>query len=269
MRDSGSNSTRSLALPPIVAPILVLLGVAGMSAASALAPRFGLRPGLVAAEIALAAPAVLLLAVTGRPLSAALALEPPSRRQTLLALAAGATLWLTSLGLFELQYSVWAPPPGYLEAFRRLHEALRPRGPLDAVLSVAAIAIMPALCEEILFRGVVLRALLRPLGAVLASVASAALFGLIHLDFTTGALSLYRVPFAFAIGLALAAVRLRADALLPAVVAHATLNTITFLAAPLADDPSQGLPDPRPWFGVSLFAIGACASAFVTRRLER
>ena len=102
-----------------------------------------------------------------------------------------------------------------------------------------------------------------------ACVTAAALFGLIHVDFTGGPPSLYRVPFAFMVGVALAALRLIAGTLPPAIVAHATLNTITFLAAPYADDPSQGLPDARPWLGASMFVAGSAASAFVMRKLRR
>jgi len=234
---------RPPALPGWSTPGLVLLGVlAMMKTTQELASLTGLRPTLLFAEAALVAPAL-----------------------------GGATLWVTSLGLFETQYAVWRPPPGYLEAFRRLHDALHPEGAVDVVASVLAIAIAPAVCEELLFRGLVLPSLLG-LGAAGAVAGSAALFGLIHLDFTPGpngtvTPSLYRVPFACVIGVALAVLRLRTRSLLPGVVAHAVLNTITFVAAPLTDDPTQGLPESRPLFGLSLLAAGALASALLFRSL--
>jgi len=230
------------------------------------AARLGLRPALVIGEIALVAPGLFLAALLRRPLMETLALEAPLRQVSLLSLGTGATLWLASLGLFEVQYSLWAPPHGYLEAFQRLHEALRPSGPVDALVSLLAIAAAPAVCEELLFRGLVLPAFLRPLGAWGAACVSALLFGLIHLDFAGGGLSLYRVPFAAVVGLGLAALRLRAGTLGPAILAHAALNAITFAAAPFTDDPSQGLPDPRPGLGLLLFGAGGAATAGLLRR---
>jgi sodium transport system permease protein len=234
------------------------------------AARLGLRPALVISELGLVAPGLILAVLLRRPLGRTLALDASGlRHATPLSLAFGATLWIASLGLFEVQYSLWAPPPGYLEAFRRLHEALRPGGPLDALVSLLAIAIAPAVCEEVLFRGLVLPALLRPLGAWGAAVVSALLFGMIHLDFAGGGLSLYRVPFAAVVGLGLAALRLRAGVLGPAILAHAALNAITFSAAPFTDDPSLGLPDPRPGLGLLLFATGAGATLGLLRRVPR
>src|SRR2546423_188556 len=82
-----------------------------------------------------------------------------------------------------------------------------------------------------------------------ALLAYALLFALMHAD-------LYRLLFAFAVGAALGVVRLRAGALLPCILVHATLNTLTFLAAPLVDDPSEPLPDPRPLLGAALLTAG-------------
>jgi membrane protease YdiL (CAAX protease family) len=179
----------------------------------------------------------------------------------LLAIAAGLGLWIASLGLLELQYAVWAPAPGYLEAFRRLHEALRPSGPIDAVWSLVAIAIAPAVCEELLVRGIVLPSLRPAVGDVAAVVLSAVFFAAMHFD-------LYRFPFTLAVGLALGVLRLRTDSLWPPVIAHASLNALTFSAAPWLDDPTELLPDPRPWLGAGLFAVGAALS-FVAFRQSR
>jgi membrane protease YdiL (CAAX protease family) len=229
-----------------------------MTSGFLLARVLGLRPTLVASELLLVAPGLLALALAGIPLASGLALRRRDRRSLLLSHAVGAALWVGSLGLLELQYTLWPPAAGYLEAFRRLHEALRPAGPLDALFSVLAIALAPALCEEALARGIVLPALLRPLGAAGAVVASALVFGLMHLD-------TYRLPFTFVVGLALGVLRVRAAALLPGMVAHASLNTLTFLAAPLLDDPSQPLPEPQPLLGAALFLVGGALTILLIR----
>lgn len=271
---SPTRSTRESApAPALLAPVLFLLSWAAMMVAQVLALQagFGLRPTLFLAELTLAAPGVLALALLGRSPRAALGLLGPEPRLALLAVWSGIAFWVASLGLFELQYAVWAPPPGFLEAFRLLHKALKPAGPLDALLSVAAIAVAPAVCEEILFRGVILPSLLRSLGAGGAILASAGLFGLIHLDATGGAasaLTAYRVPFALAVGLGLGLLRVRTESLWPSLIAHATLNTITFAVAPFVDDPSGGLPAPEPWKGAGLLVVGLLGFHFALRWLR-
>lgn len=266
MGKSGSVSTPALPWP--LAPVVVALGWLSMLACGFLSRNLGLRPALLLSEVGLALPALLAVALLQGTWAEALGLQAIPRRIVVLSLLAGAAFWAASLGLFELQYTVWRPPPGYLEAFERLHAALRPSGPLDALLSVGAIALAPAAFEELLFRGAVLPAILRPWGALGAIVGSAALFGLIHLDFSTPGGAFYRVPFAFAVGLGLGVLRVRTGALLPSVLAHALLNTITFVAEPLTEDPTAGLPDPRPLLGFALFAGGLLAAALVVKRID-
>lgn len=269
-RDGSEPASAVAPLPPLLAPVVVLAGIGAMLAAAPRAATLGLRPGLVLSELALLAPGMLAFWLLRRPLRLLLGGTFTSGRAWLLAMGCGATLWVASLGLFELQYSIWAPPDGYLEMFRLLHERLRPRGPLDALVSLLAIAIAPALCEELLFRGLLLPSLLRAVGTAAAIVASAVLFGLIHLDATpSGAPSLYRVPFAIFVGLGLAILRLVSGGLQAPALAHATLNAITFLAAPFADDPAAGLPDPRPWLGAAMLAGGLGLLALVMRPLGR
>jgi len=266
MGKSGSVSTPALPWP--LAPILVALGWTGMLVCGSAAGRLGLRPALLISEMGLAMPALFALALLPGTWGDALALRRLSGKIALVSLAAGGAFWAASLGLFELQYAVWRPPPGYLEAFQRLHEMLRPSGPFDALISVGAIAVAPAVFEEILFRGAVLPALLRPLGAAGAILVSAALFGLIHLDLTTPGAAFYRVPFAFGVGLGLGILRVRTGALLPSILAHALLNTITFVAEPLAENPSAGLPDPRPLLGFALLAGGIAAALLAIKRID-
>lgn len=248
---------------PALGLVLALTGIAAMLAGGRyLGPHLPLRTTITIASALLALPALLALLLQGRPLSRTLALHRPGSRMALLAAAMGASLWAASLGLLELQYAVWPPPPGYLEAFRKIHEALRPANALDAVLSVVAIAAAPAVFEEILVRGVVLPSLRPALGAAGAVLGSALFFGLMHDD-------PYRLVFTFAVGIALGAVRLRAGALLPCILVHGTLNTLTFLAAPFVDDPSEPLPDPRPLLGAALLAAGLAVTALLFRGLRR
>ena len=257
--DTGGSVSQRATVPPLLALAAVVVGLLAMPAVTLMALPHGMRLALVLAEIVLLAPGALALFAYRVPLRAVRGRWPLDRRTALLMVAAGASLWLGSLGLLELQYAVWAPPPGYLEAFRRLHEALTPRGPLDALVSVAAVALVPALCEETLVRGIVLPSLLRT-GPAAAIGISALVFAGIHLD-------PYRTVFTLVLGLALGLLRVRTGSLAACIIAHAVLNALTFAVAPFADDPSQGLPPPRPLIGFGLFATGALATAVTLRFL--
>lgn len=263
MSRNGSEPLRDPSLPPPLGLLVAILGIGAMLGSSVLlGGQLSMRPLIMAASALLAAPAVLALLLTGRPLARALALRAIDRRTALVAATLGLSLWVASLGLLELQYTVWPPPPGYLEAFRRIHEALRPANAFDALLSVLAIAAAPAIFEETLVRGVVLPSLRPWLGALGALLVSALVFALMHAD-------PYRLLFTFALGVALGAIRLRAAALLPCMLVHATLNTLTFLVAPLVDDPMEPLQDPRPWLGAALFLGGLAVTVVLFRWLRR
>jgi membrane protease YdiL (CAAX protease family) len=166
-----------------------------------------------------------------------------------------------SLGLLELQFAIWPPPDGYIEGFRSLHAQLKAAGPLDWLWSLVAIAAAPALCEELLMRGIVLPSF-RSFGTGIAIVGSAFLFAVIHFD-------PYRSLFTFVAGLVLGAMRVRSEILAPSMLAHGLLNTLTFVAAPFLDDPAESLPDPRPLLGALLFAGGLAATALLLRALRR
>jgi membrane protease YdiL (CAAX protease family) len=261
----GSVRSTPAILPPLLVVPVVMVAVVAMAMTAAATAVLGVRPMLVASELALALPALLALATP--PGRAMLAVKAVPWRVAAAALGAGAALWAASLGLLELQYTVWTPPPGYLEQFQHLHDLLRPHGPADALLSVLAIAVAPGVCEELLFRGLVLPSLLpalRPAGAV---AASAVAFGLIHLDPASSGATMYRVPFAIAVGVGFACLRLRSGSLVPAMLAHALVNATTF-AISLQEAPAQALPSPRPLLGAALLLGGTAAFAWLLTRLR-
>jgi membrane protease YdiL (CAAX protease family) len=259
MGTAGSVPERTT-IPAALAVGAVVVGLTAMPLVAITAMPHGMRLVLVLSELVLVLPGLLALVAYRVPLRNVLGRWPLDRRTAALMLAAGASLWLASLGLLELQYALWSPSPEYLEAFRRLHEALRPKGVLDALLSVAAIAVIPALCEETLVRGIVLPSLLRAAGPMGAVVVSAVVFAVIHLD-------PYRTVFTLVLGLALGLLRVRTGSLVACIVAHAALNALTFAVVPFADDPSQGLPDPRPALGLGLLLGGSAATWVVLRFL--
>lgn len=265
---SKARSKAARQLPPWAAPLVVIVGYSLMNLGALLLRHLGMRSFLVGSELLLALPSLLALALARVPVREALGLRGLDRKATAVCIALGVAFWAASLGLFELQYTVWKPPPGYLEGFERLHQLLKPSGPLDAIVSLAAIAFAPAICEEIVFRGTALPALVPRLGAWGAALGSAALFGLIHVDAAGAGASFYRVPFAFVVGLGLAGLRIRTGSLWSTIAAHATLNGITFFAAPLAQPTNGVLPDPEPLLALALLAAGSIAAGWLFRYLE-
>jgi len=262
---SRTGSDPRAPLPAALAATVAVLGAGAMVGGVVFGSRsahLGVRPSLVVGSLLLATPALLALVALGRvPLQDALKLHGGGPRTLALAAALGASLWILSLGLLELQTVIWPPPEGYIEQFRALHEQLRARNVLDWLFSLFAIAAVPALSEELLVRGVVLPSFRSVLGPGAALLASAFIFAAIHFD-------LYRFAFTFAAGLVLGAIRLRTGLLGPSMLTHATLNALTFATAPFLDDPAQPLPDPRPLLGAALFLGGLVVTLLLLRRLR-
>ncbi len=95
------------------------------------------------------------------------------------------------------------------------------------VVLVLSVTVGAPVVEELFFRGLVLGALARRLGAVAAVAISSALFGLAHpQDLPVGALALVMVSLA-AFGAVLAALAVRTGRLGSAIIAHATFNALT------------------------------------------
>lgn len=262
MGAAGSDSPSPLS--PVVALLVTLLGVAAMMGGGLLlATRsgLGLRAQVAAGSVLLAVPAGLALGLLRRDRwASSLAVRPVPRPMLLLAVLLGAALWVGSIGLMEMQALVLPPPPEYLQAFRLLHQALAPSGLLDAVVSLAVIALIPALAEELVLRGVLLPSLVAPLGRTAAVGVSALLFAAMHGD-------QFRFLFTLTIGLVLGTLRLRAESLWPPIVAHASLNALTFAVAPLVDDPTQAYT-PQPTLGLACLVAGTALAIPLLRALR-
>jgi membrane protease YdiL (CAAX protease family) len=270
--DRPGSVPRRTTVHPLLAIAVLAVGVPAMSvpivAAQVAAARghaVGLRPLLVASELMLILPAIVLLLALRRPLGPSLALAPLGRAGITIAVCAGMALWAASVGLLSLQTIAWPPSEEFLETFRRLHAALQPRGVFDAMLSIFAIAVVPALCEEILFRGVILPSLARVLPVVLAVAASALLFGVIHVDWVSSGPAFTRIPFAIVVGVGLGALRARTGSLVAPILAHAVLNTITFVTV-LATGAEAEMEIQEPVLAAALLVGGSALTAIALRQ---
>jgi membrane protease YdiL (CAAX protease family) len=89
-------------------------------------------------------------------------------------------------------------------------------------LALLAMTVLPAVCEEVMFRGVVLRAFAGAWSPPIAVAVSAALFSAYHV-------SLPQTLPTFTLGLALGALALRAGSVYPTMIAHLMNNLFPVL----------------------------------------
>lgn len=117
---------------------------------------------------------------------------------------------------------------------RAMEPLLKTDGPADLALLLFGGVVLAAVCEEILFRGLLLQLLARGGRWWFAITVSAVLFAVFHLDF------IGLVPRTI-MGIYFGLLVLRSGSIFPAMVAHAANNLLAFAAAPLVD-PSQAAP---------------------------
>jgi len=100
-----------------------------------------------------------------------------------------------------------------------------------------AVGLLAPVCEELVFRGAVLRSLLRWAGHHWVAISvSALLFALVHANPA-------QMPHAFVIGLLLGWLYYRTDSVVPGVVYHWVNNSIAYVVYNLYPDPSLRLID--------------------------
>ncbi|HZU98739.1 MAG TPA: ABC transporter permease subunit/CPBP intramembrane protease [Planctomycetota bacterium] len=105
------------------------------------------------------------------------------------------------------------------QAWLRLLQDVFDRGPIFALALIAA---LPAVCEEILFRGFILTGLRSGAGAWVAVIVSALLFGVTHLDPS-------RMGAVTALGAALALLALRSRSIVPCMLCHFAHNGLALV----------------------------------------
>lgn len=172
---------------------------------------------------------------------------------------AGAVLAGIGLVVVAPQLEAWqsrliAPPEGYMEGLTEFLSADSGGSLIGAML---ALALVPALLEEALFRGVLLRSVLSRCGRWPSILAVGVMFGLFHLDF-------YRWPILAVIGVLLTWIAVRTGSLWPSVAAHLANNALAVclinLPSVSAEKWVEGVSDVPPAFfisGVGLIALGS------------
>ncbi len=152
-----------------------------------------------------AAIVVLVLATRGMP--GALGVRRVPLRFIAAGVLVGGSSWYLRLRLVELLMI-----PDHTQGLRTAAVET------NLVAALIAVALLPAIAEELIFRGVIARALARH-SQLFAIGASAALFAIYHVV-------PIQVVAVFPFGLALAFIAVRADSIIPTIVAHAINNAI-------------------------------------------
>jgi membrane protease YdiL (CAAX protease family) len=115
-----------------------------------------------------------------------------------------------------------------------------------------ALAVLPPICEELLFRGALLHGLRKRLGPVGLCVVVGLIFGIFHL-------ALFRLVTTSFLGIILTAVALMTGSVFPGILWHAVNNAIPLLAIKfgrdLAEPPLWSYPVAAVLLALSLLVI--------------
>jgi len=231
------HASNDPAVEPVTAAAIVMEAMATYLAVPLLVPR---ELAMIAAQAALVTVplAAVIVLRPARPL-AALGLRGARPRFFVAAVAIGCTAWYLNaqlVGLLRL-------PTRQVHQLEQLVD--RPALPW----ALAMFALVPAICEEIVFRGVLARALGRRRSIVVAAAISAAVFAAYHL-------SLVQALPTLTLGFVLAVIAIRADSVVPAMLAHA-LNNVLAIVMSRAELPALG-----GWLGRHpALALAGCAGA--------
>jgi len=183
-----------------------------------------LEAGLIASEWAGMLGLVAIYArLTRQRLRAVLVLERPPARALLGAALCGVSAWVV-IGLL----AQWiAPPPA--ELVENLRRQISPPGGRGLVVTLLLMAVTPAICEEALFRGPILRGLASRLSPLAAAALTGVFFGLFHFD-------VWRFLPTALLGVMLSLIALRARSIIPSMLAHAVNNGCLVALAQLGLD---------------------------------
>jgi sodium transport system permease protein len=196
----------------------------------------------------------------GRKLSAVLRVGHPTLTATAGAILIGLSAWLV-VGL--VAEWILPAPKEVVDKLRRI--VAPPGGGRGTLVTLLLMALTPAICEEALFRGPILRGLRTRFSPAVTAVLTGLLFGIYHVD------AWRLIPTAL-LGVALSGIALAADSIIPAMAAHFTNNACLILLARLhADDTSLLTRKAKlAWAagGAAVFAVGAylLARSAKTRR---
>jgi sodium transport system permease protein len=209
-----------------------------------------LVPGLVISEwVGMLGLVVLYARSTGRPLADVLRVRRVPGRALAGAALVGLSAWAVVGVLAEW---IMPAPPELTEGLRRL---VGPAGGRGLAATLALVAVTPAVCEEALFRGVILRGFAAKLPRATSAILTGALFGLYHVD-------VWRLIPTGLLGVALSLIALETDSILPAMLTHFVNNACLVLlvhagAGAVSPDLGRGAQVGLLSGGLAVMSLGA------------
>jgi sodium transport system permease protein len=156
---------------------------------------------------------------------------------------------LTALGIFRLVNMVIPAPQQLLERFS---EDVIPKG-MPVWQLILYVAVLPAICEELAFRGILLSGLRRKLRPVGLIAGIGVIFGLFHV-------TLYRLAPTAALGMVLTAIAIMTGSIFPGMVLHAGNNALSVLGGSLFN------PDVANWWHILAAATVFALSLWIIYR---
>jgi sodium transport system permease protein len=254
---TATDATGATDEPPTAGHAIALYAVACVLLLFVFVPlqTWRLGPGLALSEWAgLGGLTWLYARGRGQKVTDVIRLGAPSGTALAGAVLIGLSAWLV-VGLIA-EWILPAPK----EVVEGLRHAVAPGGGgRGTLLTLFLMALTPAICEEALFRGPILRGLRTRLSPAGAAILTGLLFGIYHLD------PWRLVPTAI-LGVALSGIALASDSIIPAMVAHFVNNACLILLARLHADDTDGLATTTKLLLGTLGAVVLAVGIWLVRR---
>ena len=172
MTKKDSRATQAFALYCFL--VAIYLSVGGL-----LQFKLGLLGITINEVFILALPAVLYAKLSGLSLKKVFPIRRPQFQEVLLVLLATALVIIPIALLVELQVKVW-PLPTSVETF--YEELMRRESWWDGFLKLLVLAVVPAICEELFFRGLLQGMMVSSFGVGKGLLLTALFFAIAHVN---------------------------------------------------------------------------------------
>jgi sodium transport system permease protein len=197
---------------------------------------------LLSQLLCIAGPAIACMVWLQQPIAKTLSLVRPRLLYVVAALLLSPAVAMLSLAIGAVQSTFLPIPESYAKAFLNL--VIQPGRPLWLVIAV--FALLPAICEELLFRGALQGLLRKRLSPKVLILTIGLAFGLFHM-------STFRFLPTATMGIVLSALTLLSGSIFPSMLLHGLHNTILIL---IEYKKMDGLSSPQIIAGLISAAIG-------------
>jgi uncharacterized protein len=178
--------------------------------------------GLLVTELALILwPPAWYVWRKGYPIAASFYLASTSVLNGILSMLGAVAVFVVVAGLAQFQGLIFQPPLVYQEGWEQI---LRHLHGLPLPITLLIMAVLPGICEELLFRGLLLRSMRTACSDSVAVVVVGVLFGVFHFD-------PYRLMPVTLLGIFFGYLVVRTNSILPAMLAHIANNALAVSAS--------------------------------------